>query len=317
MDLVYLANEIIEGRRLTRNDDLSFFETCDYDQLCNGANLIKKHFCGDNYNLCSIINGKSGKCPENCKFCAQSIHYNTNIKEYNLLDKETILKECKYNASKGVHRFAIVTAGKQLSHKDFEKILDIYKTLHEKCQISLCGSLGLLNYEQFTKLKEAGLKRYHANIETSKNNFKNICTTHSFEDKIKCIKMAQEAGLEICSGGIIGMGEIFADRIDMALTLSELKVNSIPINALIPIKGTPLENIKQLTEEEIIRTCAMFRYIVPWADIRLAAGRYLMKNNGEIAFRSGVNSAITGDMLTTSGNGIEEDMEMIKKLKNI
>ncbi|MBQ7258060.1 MAG: biotin synthase BioB [Abditibacteriota bacterium] len=314
MDLVYLANEIIEGRRLTRNDDLSFFETCDFDQLCNGANLIRKHFCKNNYNLCSIINGKSGKCPENCKFCAQSIHHNTNIKEYDLLDEETILKECQYNANKGVNRFAIVTAGKKLSDEDFEKIKDIYKTLKEKCQISLCGSLGLLEREQFKQLKEAGLTRYHANIETSRNFFKNICTTHSFEDKIECIERAKEAGLEICSGGIIGMGESFEDRIDMALTLAELKVDSIPINALIPIKGTPLEGIKQLSEEEIIRTCATFRYIVPWADIRLAAGRYLMKSCGEEAFKSGVNSAITGDMLTTSGNGIAEDMEMIARL---
>ena len=214
----------------------------------------------------------------------------------------------------GVHRFAIVTAGRRLSGDEFEKALDTYRTLSCENHVGLCASFGLLEEEQFSDLRRAGVTRYHANIETSRANFKNICTTHTFEDKLECIRRAKAAGLEVCSGGIIGMGESWQDRIDMALTLSELGVSSIPINALIPIKGTPLENIERITESDILRTVAIFRFIVPEADIRLAAGRNLMTNCGERAFLSGANSAITGDMLTTSGNRIREDIAMLNRI---
>ena len=314
MDIKKLKEEIINGRRLNREDDLNFFKTVDLKELCKSANDIKNYFCGDYVDFCTIINGKSGKCSENCKFCAQSIHHNTNIETYDFLDKERILKECKHNESKGVDRFAIVTAGKKLSGNEFTKAIDCYKTLKEETNIKLCASFGLLEDNQFKSLVEAGVKRYHSNIETSRNNFKNICSTHTFEDKINCIRRAKAAGLEVCSGGIIGIGENMDDRIDMALTLAEEGINSVPINALIPIPGTPLENLERITEDEILRTIAMFRFILPEADIRLAAGRNLMSNCGETAFMSGANAAITGDMLTTSGNGISDDINMINEL---
>lgn len=314
MDIKNMTEQIINGRRLMKNDDLSFLLNTELDVLTECADKLRKHFSGGTANLCSIINGRSGRCSEDCKFCAQSAHHCTGIEEYAFLDKHQIVTECNHNEKQGVHRFAIVTAGRRLNGDEFEKALDTYRTLSCENHVGLCASFGLLEEEQFSDLRRAGVTRYHANIETSRANFKNICTTHTFEDKLECIRRAKAAGLEICSGGIIGMGESWQDRIDMALTLSELGVSSIPINALIPIKGTPLENLERITESDILRTVAIFRFIVPEADIRLAAGRNLMTNCGERAFLSGANSAITGDMLTTSGNRIREDIAMLNRI---
>ena len=314
MDVIKLAEDIIGGYRIKRSDDTGFFLTADLEQLCHGADMIRKHFKGDHVDLCSIINGRSGKCSENCKFCAQSAHHCTGIEEYPFLDEEKILAECLHNEEKGVHRFSIVTAGRTLSDEDFEKAVSAYKLLESKSKMELCASHGLLTQEQFNRLHSAGVRRYHANIETSRRNFPNICTTHTYEDKLECIRRAQKAGFEVCSGGIIGMGENWEDRIDMAVSLSELGVKSIPINALMPIKGTPLENTERITAEDILRTVAIFRYIVPEADIRLAAGRNLMENCGAKAFLSGADATITGDMLTTSGNDIQGDVEMLHSM---
>ncbi len=314
MDILKLVDDIIKEKRINRGDDTDFFITANIDLLCEGADRIRKHFCGDHVDLCSIINGKSGKCSENCRFCAQSAHNCTGVKEYSFLDKETILNECKHNEEKGVHRFSIVTAGRTLNDADFEKAVDAYSTLRDNTDMMLCGSHGLLTDEQFRRLREAGVSRYHCNIETSRRNFPNICTTHTYDDKIACIKRAMNAGFEVCSGGIIGMGETWEDRIDMAISLAELGVDSIPINALMPINGTPLEGLARLTEDDILRTVAIFRYIVPNADIRLAAGRDLMKECGKRAFHSGANSTITGDMLTTSGNDINGDVGMLRAM---
>lgn len=312
--MIKLANEIINGRRLTRNDSLGFLITADLEDLCKGADMLRKHFCHSHADLCSIINARSGKCSENCRFCAQSAHHCTGIEEYGFLDERKILDECLYNEKKGVHRFSLVTAGRTLAGADFEKALDAYRLMKQKSSLKLCASHGLLTHEQFVQLKKAGVSRYHSNIETSRRNFPNICTTHTFEDKLECIRRAKNAGLEVCSGGIIGMGETWEDRIDMALTLSELGVCSIPINALIPIKGTPLEGLPRISEQDILRTVAIFRFIVPQADIRLAAGRDLMNDCGKKAFLSGANSTITGDMLTTSGNKISQDIEMLHSI---
>lgn len=314
MNVTSLADEIINGRRLKRGEELIFFFTADLDELCSGADRIRAALCGNHVDLCSIINGKSGRCSENCKFCAQSAQHCTGINEYSFLDEEKILAECRHNAEKGVHRFSIVTAGKVLDGEDFEKALSAYRRMNDECDIGLCASHGLLSEEQFQRLWDSGVRMYHSNIETSRRNFPNICTTHTYDDKIACIKRAQKVGFRICSGGIIGMGENWEDRLDMAVSLSELKVDSIPINALMPIKGTPLEEEKQLSAQDILRTVAMFRYINPTAEIRLAAGRNLMEHSGEAAFRSGANATITGDMLTTSGSDIQSDMEMLSDM---
>ena len=309
-----IADEIIAGRRLSREDDLTFLTEAETDELCRNADRIRKALCGDHVDLCSIVNGRSGRCPENCKFCAQSAHNHTGIDEYPFLDEDSIVNECRHNADKGVHRFSIVTAGRTLSDEDFEKAVSAYSRMSRECSIKLCASHGLLTEEQFTRLRESGVTTYHCNIETSRRNFPNICTTHTFDDKIACIKRAQKCGLNVCSGGIIGMGETWEDRLDMALTLAELGIGSIPINALRPVKGTPLESETPLTEEDILRTAAIFRFIDPTAYIRLAAGRIIMRDSGSAAFLSGANATITGDMLTTSGNDIEGDIKMLKGL---
>ncbi|WP_366925443.1 biotin synthase BioB [uncultured Ruminococcus sp.] len=310
-----LADEIIAGRRISRQDDLNMFLTCSLKELCEGADRIREHFIGDKVDLCSIINGRSGKCPEDCKYCAQSAHNHTKCEIYDFLPEEKIVDACKLNESEGVDRFSIVTAGRALSGEEFEKAIHAYETMHAECKIDLCASMGFLNAEQLHRLHEAGATSYHHNIETSRRNFPNICTTHTYEQKIETLKLVKEEGMCACSGGIIGMGETWEDRLDMAISLAELGIDSIPINALMPIEGTPLENQPQLTEDEILRTIAFFRYINPEANIRLAAGRALLTNDGELAFQSGASATITGNMLTTAACAtIRSDKQMLKDL---
>lgn len=309
-----LADEIISGRRLSRNDDLKFIIAADLGSLCSEADRIRTELCGNHASLCTIINARSGKCSENCKFCAQSACHSTGISEYGFLDEKEILAECRRNAEKGIHRFSVVTAGRALTGKDFNKAISIFKTLKKECNIGLCASLGLLNEEQFSELYQSGVRVYHCNLETSRRNFPNICTTHTFDNKLACIRKAQNCGLSVCSGGIIGMGESWDDRLDMALDLAELNIRSIPINVLKPIKGTPLGGVGKISPNDILRTVAMFRFIIPEAFIRLAAGRETLENSGEQAFRSGANAAITGDMLTTTGGNIRSDIEMLEKI---
>ena len=253
MDMQKLAEEIIEGKRLTRKDDLSFFLDCDLDDLCKGADKIREHFVGDKVDLCSIINGRSGRCPEDCKYCAQSAHHHTDCEVYGFLPEEQIIEACKMNEREGVDRFSIVTAGKALTGEEFEKAIHAYETMKKECRIDLCASMGFLTREQLHRLHEAGVSSYHHNIETSKRYFPQICTTHTYEQKIATLKMVKEEGMYVCSGGIIGMGETWEDRIDMAVSLFECGVDSIPINSLMPIKGTPLENLERISEPDILR----------------------------------------------------------------
>lgn len=315
MDMIKLAQEIIEGRRIKREDDLSIFLDCDLEEMCQGADRIRAHFIGDKVDLCSIINGRSGRCPEDCKYCAQSAHNHTDCEVYDFLPEEQIVEVCKLNEREGVHRFSIVTAGKALTGEEFDKAIHAYETMNQECEIELCASMGFLSRQQLQRLKEAGVSSYHHNIETSKRNFPNICTTHTYEQKIETLKLVKEVGLYACSGGIIGMGETWEDRLDMAISLSEVGVDSIPLNALMPIKGTPLEKQPVLTEEEILRTIAFFRYINPEADIRLAAGRALLTEDGKKAFQAGASATITGNMLTTAACAtIRSDIKMLKDM---
>lgn len=309
-----LAKKIIDGYRLSRSDDLTAFETAPLDELCEGADLIRKTLCPAKVDLCTIINGRGGRCPEDCKFCAQSAHHRTACAEFDMLDTETVLADCRKREADGVHAYSIVTAGRKVEGKELDLLVETYRTLREHTSMRLCASHGLLTAEAFARLKEAGVEMYHSNIETSRRYFPEICTTHTWDDKIREIRLAKEAGLAVCSGGIIGMGETFADRIDMALSLAELEITSIPVNALMPVAGTPLEDLPRLTEDEILRTIAMFRYINPTAYIRMAAGRGYFADGGKQIFRSGANATITGDMLTTVGNNTAQDREMLTEL---
>lgn len=315
MDAITLAQEIIDGRRITRDDDLSFFLTCDLAELCKGADMIREKFVGDKVDLCSIINGRSGKCPEDCKYCAQSAHHHTDCEVYDFLPEEKILEACRMNENEGVDRFSIVTAGKALTGEEFDKAIHAYETMNRECNIDLCASMGFLSAEQLHRLHEAGVSSYHHNIETSKRNFPNICTTHTYDMKIETLKKVKAEGMYACSGGIIGMGETWEDRLDMAVSLAEVGVDSIPINALMPIPGTPLEGLERISEPDILRTISFFRYINPKADIRLGAGRALLTNDGELAFKSGASATITGNMLTTVACAtIRSDRQMLEDI---
>jgi len=309
-----LKKKVLNGELIGKEEALFLAEEAPLDELTEAANEIRKHFCKNKFDICTIINGKSGKCSENCRFCAQSSFYNTKINEYSLLDSKSIVKEAKYNDERGVLRFSIVTSGRKLSDKEVDSVCESIREIGKNTSVSICGSFGLLSEEQYKKLKEAGLTRVHNNLETSKRNFENVCTTHTFEEKIQAIKNAKNAGLNVCSGGIMGLGETMEDRIDMVLTLRELGVLSIPVNMLNPIKGTPFENNKLLTNDEMCRIVAVFRFLIPNAAIRLAGGRGLLEDKGEKCFLSGANAAISGDMLTTSGITIKEDMDLLEKI---
>ena len=314
VDVMLIAERIIDGERINRGDDVNFLLDTPLEELQAGAHEIQNYFCGNHIDFCTIINGKSGRCGENCKYCAQAACHKTGIEEYGMLPKEEIYRHALINQNAGVNRFSIVTSGRALTGKDFDQALEAYKLMNEKLMIDLCASHGLLTREQFKRLRMVGVTSYHHNIETSRRFFPNICTSHTYDDRIETIKIAQSEGFCVCSGGIIGMGEDWDDRIDMAISLQELGIESIPINALMPVKGTALENRKQLSADEILRTIALFRYINPTANIRLAAGRKLLPDNGASALLNGASASITGDMLTTSGTTIVEDMKLLDKL---
>ena len=309
-----IAEKIINGERLKPDDDLKFLLTTPLEKLQAGASLIQKKFFGNRVDLCTIVNGKSGRCGEDCKYCAQASRHRTGVNEYDFLSTEKILEVALADEKAGVNRFSVVTSGRTLDRKNFERAIETYKILCKKVKLKLCASHGLLTGEQLQRLRAAGVTRYHHNLETSRRFFPHICTTHTFDDRIKTIKLARAAGLEVCSGGIIGMGETWQDRIDLAFELAALKIKSIPINILNPIKGTPLENLKTLAPEEILRTIAIFRYINPSANVRLAAGRKFLPDAGASAFLHGASAAITGNMLTTSNTNIKSDLKLLDEL---
>lgn len=311
--ILEIKAKVLNGYEVTK-DDAMLLAKGELYELCCAADELRYAFCGKAFDLCTIINGKSGRCSENCKYCAQSSFFDTAIEEYPLLDKEPIVSAAVECAKRGVQRFSIVTSGKRLCDAEVNAMCEAVRDIHRACNISVCVSFGLLNEAQFRRLRAAGVARVHNNLETSRRNFANVCTTHSFDDKIAAIQAALRAGLSVCSGGIFGLGETMQDRIDMALSLRELGISSVPINMLNAISGTPYEHIPKLTSDEMCRIVAVYRFILPRAYIRLAGGRSLSADKGKAVFKSGANAAITGDMLTTAGISIANDKELIAAL---
>lgn len=309
-----IARQIVDGRRLTRDDDVGFLLTTPLDELLAGAAMIQEKFFGNRVDLCTIINGKSGRCSEDCKFCAQSARHHTGVDEYDFLPAEKILAVALANEAAGVNRFSVVTSGRGLVGKNFERAIAAYEVLRGRLTIELCASHGILSTEQLRRLKAAGVTRYHHNLETSRRFFPHICTTHTYDERIATIRAAQGVGLEVCSGGLIGMGETWQDRIDLAFEVAALGIKSIPVNILNAIKGTALENLPPTTADDIHRTIAVFRYINPEANVRLAAGRKFLHDGGACALKHGASAAITGNMLTTSNNNIAADMKLLAQL---
>lgn len=308
-----LKQKIFDGEQITKQEAIELYKQ-PLSELCPNADEIRRHFCSNSFDICTIINGKSGHCSENCRFCAQSAHNHTDAAEYPLLSTEEIVEQAKINDKQGVLRYSIVTSGKRLPDAEVDKMCEAVREIKKQTGISVCISFGLLNEKQYRKLKDSGVSRVHNNLETSRRNFPNICTTHTFDDKLNAIRAAQAAGLSVCSGGIMGLGETPEDRIDMALTLRELGIKSVPVNMLNPIPGTPMEQNKKLTSDDMRRIVAVYRFILPDASIRLAGGRGLLEDKGKGCFLSGANAAISGDMLTTAGITVKTDMELLTKL---
>jgi biotin synthase len=309
-----LKQKVLDGIELSFDEAIKLINTNNKQELFAAADEIREFYCGNNIELCSITNAKSGACSEDCKWCSQSAHSHTDVEEYEIVDKKSTIEEAVNNASKGVKRHSLVTSGRKVNNKTLDQLISIYKEIKSKSNISVCASMGLLSREQLKLLKdEAGIEHYHCNLETAPSFFSNLVSTHTIEEKIETIKMAQELGIKICSGGIIGMGESMEQRVELAIALRDLKVQSIPINLLSPVKGTPLENTKALSEDEILTTIAVFRFLNPRANLRLAAGRLQIKQFQEKALHAGISAALTGDYLTTIGSNIDEDIKDFKE----
>lgn len=309
-----LKRKVFEGGQITREEAMALANVADKQALYGAAGEIRDRFAGRYFDTCSIVNARSGRCSENCKWCAQSAVFKTHVQEYELIDEESCVELARLNARYKVNKFSFVTSGRSLSDKNIDRLCGYARRIKGEMEINLCASMGLLNKEQLRKLKEAGITRYHCNLESSRRFFATLCSSHTIDEKIQTIRCAQELGMEVCSGGIIGMGETMEDRVDLALTVRELGVKSIPMNVLNPIPGTPLEGTAPLADEEVLTTVAVFRFINPDAFLRFAGGRVLIAHIEEEAIRAGINSAILGDMLTTVGSKVMEDMEKVKRM---
>lgn len=314
MNLSEITERVLSGGFITRDEALALASYDDLDALCDAADRIRQVKAGDNVDACSIVNARSGMCGEDCRWCAQASRHHTGCKTYNSIDPQEVMKAARENERVGIRRLSLVTSGKRVSDRDLPAFLDMYRWLNDETSLYLCASMGLLSESQMHELRKAGVRRYHCNLETSAEFFPTLCSTHTSEEKKQTIRAARNAGLQVCSGGIIGMGESMAHRIDLALELRELDVDSVPINILEPIKGTPLENQPLISEEEIIRTVAIFRFILPDKALRFAGGRKRLSHKSMARIlRGGMNGVLMGDMLTSVGNGVEEDKQLFKE----
>lgn len=314
MEIYILQEKVLSGELISREEAIFLSKVGDKQTLYKAAGEIRDKRMGKIFDTCSIINARSGRCSENCKWCAQSAVFKTHVQEFELVDEATCLELAKKNADYGISKFSFVTSGRVLSDRNVDKICGYARKIKATSGLHLCASMGLLTEAQLLKLKESGITRYHCNLETSSRYFPELCTTHSSHEKIETIRMAQKSGIDVCSGGIIGMGESMEDRIDLAMTLRDLNIKSIPLNILNPIPGTPLEQMPPLTDNEILTTIALFRFINPDAWLRFAGGKILIEHMEEQAINAGINAAILGDMLTTPGTKIQEDFEKVKRM---
>lgn len=308
-----LKTKVLAGGFITQEEALYLLNHSNKEDLYEAANEIRIRFKGNEMEMCSILNAKSGKCTQDCKWCSQSMFHKTNVEEYELVDLKLAEQQAKENAEKGVHKFSLVTSGRSISNKNLDQLCGVYKKIQKNTRIHLCASMGLLNRSQLEKLKESGVEHYHCNIETAPSFFSKVVSSHSIEEKFRTIRYAQELGMGVCSGGIIGMGETMEQRVEMAFTLKNLDVESIPINILTPVEGVSLQVEERLSDEDVLTTFALFRFINPTANIRLAGGRNLIAHIQEKALLSGVSAALVGDYLTTIGTNINQDKELFKK----
>jgi biotin synthase len=315
-DFLLLAEDIINKRTPDNDVYKEILLTPDVEimGLLNGADLIRDHFFGDEIHLCTICNGKSGRCSEDCRFCTQSAFYRTDSPVYPIMEKEELMKAGIHAGGTPINRYAIVTTGRGLPSKEVNAVAEAMAGL-DGTRIGRCASLGVLDESDLMTLKKAGVSRYHHNLETSRSYFPEVCTTHTYEERINTVLAAKRIGMEVCSGGIFGIGETDDQLVEMAVTLKELDVDSVPINFLIPFKGTPFESVHNLTPLRCLKIIAFFRYALADKEINICGGRE--HNLGELhpmVFYAGASAIMTGNYLTCEGRTLDKDLNLISML---
>ena len=309
-----LRDRVISGQSITKAEavQISALPKTEMFDLFAAANRIRQTFRGDSVDLCAIVNAKSGACPEDCSYCAQSSRSKTETAIYPLINKNAVIEKAKEARDAGVKRFCIVTSGRKIGKNELKEICSMIKDIRGMGLLP-CSTLGLLNKDELKFLKDSGLERYHHNLETSERFFPEICRTHTYSDKLNTIDAAVAVGLSVCSGGIFGIGETWEDRIDMAFTLKELPIDSVPINYLIPVKGTPLGEQDMLNPFEALKIVSLYRFILPQKEIRICGGRMqVLGEFNSMVFMAGADSLLTGNYLTTTGRTFSDDQLLIK-----
>ena len=286
-----------------------------FEILCS-SDRVRRFFKGDEVNLCSIINAKSGLCAEDCTFCSQSVHHDTGVKTYPMLEPQKIVDAAKEAIQNGAREFSIVTSGTSVDmDNDVNILLQALTEMKDEVDMERCASLGIMNEETLKRLKDAGLQSYHHNLETARSFFPNICTTHSYEEDVNTVRTAKKLGFYVCCGGVFGLGESREQRVELAVTLRELNVDSIPINFLNPRQGTPLENANNLAPIECLKIIALYRFMLPAKDIVICGGRQNnLRDMQCLIFAAGANGMMIGNYLTTLGRPPEEDLRMVRDL---
>jgi biotin synthase len=309
--------KVVDGGNVDFEEAERLLDTRHILTLAKCANIITREFTGELVDVEMLINAKAGRCPEDCSFCAQSSFYDSQsgIDKYPLLSKPKIIEQAQKAKQGGANSFCLVCAYRTPFEKDFEQICDTIVELKKKVAIDVNVSLGFMTRERARRLKSIGIKRYNHNLETSESFFAQICKTHDFKDRVNTAKIVKEEGLELCCGGIIGMGETLKQRLELAFAIKSLRPDEVPINILIPKPGTPLANLEPLEPTDAIKTIAVWRFIIPNTILKIAGGRELhLKDKERFALKAGANGIITGGYLTTRGNNIEKDMTMIKEV---
>ena len=315
--LTELKDRILKGSEITYDEALSLIEIEDpelLNTLRQAAHEITLAFHSNKAGLCSLINAKSYLCGEDCGFCSQSVRFETSVARYELLEPEVIIGAAKKAEQFGAQNFCIVTSGGALNDGEFERIIDIIKILKRETKLGIDGSMGFLTAERVKRLKEAGLRRFNSNLQTSPEFYPEIVSTHSYDKRVETLELLREGEVEVCSGGILGMGESREDRVKMAFELKQFQPECLPINILNTRPGTPLEHAPKLSTDEILKTVAVYRFILPKSNIKLAAGRELnLGNEQDKALQGGANGLIVGGYLTTAANPVKDDLAMLRR----